>query len=871
MRRLILALAPALALLLTSVALADPDPDDPDGDGWASDGDNSGVPGDNPCSQNQLTGCDDNCPNDANVDQYDLDEDSLGDACDDDIDGDGLSNEAEEAGNPWTDPYDADYDDDGLDDGEEVAAGTDPTDPDSDDDGLDDGPEVDDGLDPTDPDTDGDGLSDGDEVDMGTDPADSDTDDDTLDDGTENSAGTDPTNADTDGDGLTDGAEPNWNMDMDGDPEAICALTPDCDGDGILDGDEATATDPGCRGLESGALVDTIGTIGGHSTYTDLSVSSGALGYTSGFALVTRMAPEGLFTHLTWSQAAYAPGWDFGSFSYGVNVGWVVPRLVDAAHLADFDDQQAFTIGYGASFLGLGVGASLSIFVKDGNVDRALQIGTSVGVSADLFLLFGLPGIPFNFSLTVGQGSGTIIGFMMSEPFDFDTCMALRAVPLPAAQSEEERSFGDDPLALTADALRTYTSSRPAGATDRVLADYATSNLADQLELLASRGGQPPDHGIPAGSNGDLIGEMMTHTGPMGDSSLPDSTLDAFIWRTIVILVDTPIGGAGDIAYLVGEVSRDFEWVAPDPVGWLAAVRDTQASRDALMEAELMRAAVRDRPDEPTPAVAELWGLAGEPTWFEISVDELTARFPELDPTALEGASLIAGAGTPAVDDASFVIGAGPVTLNWNTETAGDVLFYAYLDADTLAEPLPGALAGRDLRFDYRLIHTEPSAMEHLWLAVPSVTEAGAELHATAQAADAFGNRVPDVAMDVDLLGPHGSVLNADPVTMEGGIAHFEVLSTATIPMVASVTNVTLYTSDGSEINGYELVGSGISTGATITLDGSSLVDLGMLQSILDNQTVLFAWPDGAYLEGDRQFVVLNPVSQQSAPFTATF
>lgn len=57
----------------------------------------------------------DNCPSVANADQANLDGDALGDACDDDIDGDGASN-AVEAGNK-SDPRKADTDGDGVKDG----------------------------------------------------------------------------------------------------------------------------------------------------------------------------------------------------------------------------------------------------------------------------------------------------------------------------------------------------------------------------------------------------------------------------------------------------------------------------------------------------------------------------------------------------------------------------------------------------------------------------------------------------------------------------------------------------------------------------------------------------------------------------------
>lgn len=81
---------------------ATPDPNDTDGDGVVND--------------------DDNCPIIANADQADLDEDDVGNVCDEDADGDGVTNDTE-IGN-GTDPLDADTDDDGFNDKNDNCATT---------------------------------------------------------------------------------------------------------------------------------------------------------------------------------------------------------------------------------------------------------------------------------------------------------------------------------------------------------------------------------------------------------------------------------------------------------------------------------------------------------------------------------------------------------------------------------------------------------------------------------------------------------------------------------------------------------------------------------------------------------------------------
>lgn len=139
--------------------------DDDDGDGYLDNDDSAPL--------NNLTAGDhdgdgidsvpDNCPAVANANQLDTDDDDVGDACDDDIDGDGVLN-ADDAF-PLDKDESLDTDGDGVGNNEDT---------DDDGDGVLDATEIADGTDPLDPDSDADGINDGDEKALGTDPLDDD-------------------------------------------------------------------------------------------------------------------------------------------------------------------------------------------------------------------------------------------------------------------------------------------------------------------------------------------------------------------------------------------------------------------------------------------------------------------------------------------------------------------------------------------------------------------------------------------------------------------------------------------------------------------------------------------------------------------------
>ena len=718
-------------------------------------------------------------------------------------------------------------------------------------------------------DCDEDGLSDEEEAQLGTEPCLEDTDGDRALDGEEVTLGTDPLDEDTDGDGLHDGREPNWNQVMAGGDGSICALTPDCDGDGILDPDEGGfdgGSSPGCRDLQPGDLVDTINTFAGEVWSLGIGGCVGSLGMATCASITYYPTVEGLFFRVSRGKEVYWPV-DWAKAGYGDFVGVMHPRDPAWLHTDELADMTSFEIGYSAAFV-LGVG--LTLYVRnDGTDDEELWVPArahqlSVGVSTSL----GAMGLPFSFPISFSAPSesdfSASAGFFLEAPYDSGTCEDL------LASQDQERGEGLQPML---DAMRGYDSTLEG--TGAWLQEEAMATLADLFEEIAHEEGRGPEDGVPARSNGDLLADFAAREGNavLSAGEAPDTSLDAFLTRAFDELAELAFDPEFDdaaIASAVTVIGGDLEWVMPDLSGLGAPIRSVPTVTGALDAAATLAEEAEQWPDEPDPLVVEVSGAVDDEIPITVSVDELLVRYPDIPSEVLEGADVVFES-YPVIEPTAFPVEDGEVAVTLTRSTAGTILLKAWLDPTSLAEPLPGDLADRELIFDYRLATTESGPATQVQLQVPPWIEEGAELRATAIVADAHGTRVGEPVHDVEFTGPRGELLTSEPIPTVGGAAGLRVLATATIPEITDVYAATLILEDGEEIPGAVLEGTGISRDACLLDDGVPFADAGALYAVKSPEQVLIALDGWAPLDGIWEIVVENPGDIASEPYLHDF
>ncbi len=834
--------------------------EDPDGDNIGSDGDDSGTAGDAPCASTVVSDCDDNCPAAPNPRQWDTDGDGIGDACDTDLDGNGVPDLNEGA---------VDHDNDGV-------ATADEGDVDSDADGI---------PDYLDADDDGDGIPSALEDD--DDPS-RDTDDDDI---------PDRRDDDSDGDGVPDRAEGTRDTDDDGTPDS---RDTDDDGDGTDTADEGTGDvdgdgipdwldeddDDGCAERAVGGLYEDIPTFNGW-TYWNSFTGSVLLPATDCQAADF---PFCTLHEYTWANH-YAPDGLYFSlqFSEGIEVtldvaGIGLTHSMGLMHSPESDPQRisAETMSTGrnlgiswepAPFTSVGFGMLEEIVPGTSGpgfpaLARFMQFDTGIGISYGPGLV-GISFLPdFIPALAITDG-----GITIERSTDTGSAKAFLLVSgvgdrCPGAPNQTQ-STRTNTQAQTAPALRDFAATAQAGAasppTDALDANRqeAWASVAPLAEMLSSPTGTGSAQFVPAPTAADWVNEFVTSDADSACSNCANASIDGIIARTSDA-VDASENSANQLSIGVAEEAALMEAVWPERERMNSLVTYAAAGSTNAVTTLAFDVAARRRGDAwrfMRDETVEIDAVAGQAAPFVITAEEISdlIGYPAAD---IEGATVCVE-NNPQIDRVCGVIEGGELSGTITPGGAEDLVLPVEVNLSTAAGRFNDHAVERwVVRPATRVFRVSTGSPARVVLAVPSTLISGgvATFNATLVNDDGLLVRESATFRLIDYAG-----VEIASHTTDTGAAIFQIQPQAVTPVVDTV-EVRAVEVSGQQVPGYVIRGTGFSSQATFELDGRSAVDRGYAVTVADSKSAGVAVIDGssALGAGTHTVIVRNPGDRTS-------
>jgi hypothetical protein len=558
--------------------------------------------------------------------------------------------------------------------------------------------------------------------------------------------------------------------------------------------------------------------------------SGGAGGSVSSMLIFTR---EGTYTASAASMDVYIPP-DLINFSNVASVGC----------LADRSGQ--VPVAYVDSLAALSVSTSFAAAFPIGRLG-SVGIGPGVGMSVFLDPTRRLvPAVQYDTSI-----HGLSIG-IIPIPIEvrFQTMSGFVAEPMLAARNEDacslERSNPFDALDDEPDVVRAALLS---GDLTEQLRSAADEFLAPLLVHLASEEGFGPSPHMMAGSNADAFASLGgTGFDATTDSATPPSTFDDLLARIDSDLdtVDTD----QEIASMLARHARDVGNIVPSPVLLDGLLRRAAVGAELLHEAS----ARRDSDAFIDGGLIRIDGMAGEPVSFSIEASEI-ASLLGVEEDAVLGSTVHLSA-THTVSASEHILEAPMLDLTFTPKTAVPLLVRARVDLSTANGPLDAALEGVEPRLAHRLVVLSSGPPEHLAITAAGRVAAGGAVTLSAVVSDAMGNASSE-PVEIEFFDGEGTSLGRGRT--QHGVATLQYVPEPSAPRIERVAATEL-TRDDETFPGIEIVGSGFSVDAEITIDGELIDPEQVAYDVKSARSILVA------VEGDEGTTVQlrNPGGAQS-------